>query len=106
MQQRVDHTVKKLLPPLHGLVSLATDGPLLPTGDLEELVLTLGELQSALRQALPPSHISTLNNEPDSQSSSSLPLPPMRNNKRGAPSGLMPPSPEAKQKRKYSGSTH
>lgn len=110
VQQRVDHAAKKILPPLHGLVNLATDGPLARTRDLEELESTLGELQLALSQALPAkSAFSPTRNHQlrgslsIGQPSGSLP-PTANSNKRRAPLNLLPPSPEARQIRKFSSS--
>lgn len=93
--------MKKILPSLHGLVNLAADGPLVRTGDIEELELTIQQLQSALRQALLPTAI------PSSRplSGSNLTPPVLRSNKRRAHLDVMPPSPEAMQRRKISHGT-
>ena len=112
VQQRFDHDVKKLLPSLHGLVNLAEDGLLVRTSDTEELELTLEQLQSALCQALPPKSITTSNSSSEppvpsnlAHSSGLLPPPILRSSKRSAPINVMPPSPEARQRRKISHST-
>ncbi|KAF7972050.1 hypothetical protein HWV62_19189 [Athelia sp. TMB] len=109
VQQRAEHIANIVLPHLHGLISHTMDATLLRTDCIEELEHTLSELQLALRESLSPRHIpSTPSLQPPSRTSNgqpSMPLPPVvRSDKHSLPLNLMPPSPEARQMRKFSGS--
>ncbi|KAF7978440.1 hypothetical protein HWV62_624 [Athelia sp. TMB] len=109
VQQRVDHTVKRILPTLHKLTNLVADGPLSRTCDIDELEETLQQLTLALDGAL------SLGSGTTSISRSShlptrepfTPSPPLytRGMKRTEHPDLLPPSPEARQRRKPSHGT-
>lgn len=104
VQQRMDHAVKTVLPTLHQLTNLAADSPLSRTSDIDELEETLQHLTLALRRAL------ALDSGPPSISCSQQPTTPpppsrTRGTKRTERPSLLPPSPEAKQKRKQSHGT-
>lgn len=114
IQQRVQHDIKKILPTIHGLsVLVSGSANLSRTEDMDEFEDALATLSRDLLQALPsrghaePSRslqspqqiVST--QTPTQPSLRSLPF--KRNaGKRERPTGLRPPSPEARQKRKTS----
>lgn len=112
IQQRVQHDIKKLLPTIHGLSVLVSDSKgLSRTEEVDEFEGALITLSRDLLQALPPQS----RTEPSSCSRQQRvdvraptqpmlrSLPALRNvGKRERPTGLLPPSPEARQKRKTS----
>ena len=114
VQTRAEHTIKKLLPAMHGLALLIQETPLHHTADLDEFAGLLNTVHQGLQSALEigqmgPGSVTPNHNMPTvtlPASSISNPLENARNSGMQTPPAkrqrLLPPSPEQKQRRKQS----
>lgn len=106
VQQRVDHTIRSLLPRMHGLAILITESATLSrTHDITEFQNTIQTINNNLDIALQASDAAS--SVIHSRSDIVIPFTSVGEGKRKhhAVSQLLPPSPEAKQLRKTSHDT-
>ena len=104
VQQRVDHTIKSLLPRMHGLSILTTESALSRTQDITEFQDTIQTISKNLDIALQ-ANDTTLS---VTRSRSDIIIPSVSGDgkrKHHTVSQLLPASPDARQRRKTSHST-
>lgn len=99
IQAKVDHEVHRLLPSLHGIANLLSEGMVTKTEELSELSTVLASIQH---------HISSADTCLDDVAGSSSTMQRMShhfhtpNPRKRKHKSLLPPSPERRQKRKDS----